>query len=239
MWSVDLTLPTPQQNLACDEALVDWCEQGHDEEILRFWESPEYFVVLGYSGRAAAEVNLSACRRDGFPVLRRCSGGGAVVQGPGCLNYSLILRIADRAPLKGITETNNFIMRRHKEALEPVLGAGVAIQGFTDLALGLRKFSGNAQHRKRRFVLFHGTLLLDFDIPRMDELLPLPSRQPAYRQNRPHRDFLVNLEAPASVIKEVLKKSWNVTGALEKIPLEKIDDLVESRYGRKEWNFKF
>jgi lipoate-protein ligase A len=162
-----------------------------------------------------------------------------VVQGPGCLNYSLILRIADRAPLKGITETNNFIMRRHKEALEPVLGAGVAIQGFTDLALGLRKFSGNAQHRKRRFVLFHGTLLLDFDIPRLDELLPLPSRQPAYRQNRPHRDFLVNLKAPASVIKEALKKSWNVTGVLAKIPLEKIDDLVESRYGTEEWNFKF
>ena len=239
MQSVDLTLPTPEQNLACDEALLEWCEQGHGEELLRFWESPEYFVVLGYSGKAASEVNLSACRKTRVPVLRRCSGGGAVVQGPGCLNYSLILQIADRAALRGITETNCFVMRRHREVLESIVGAEIAVQGFTDLALGGRKFSGNSQHRKRRFLLFHGTLLLDFDIPRMDELLPLPSRQPAYRQNRSHGDFLTNLNAPASVIEEALKSSWNVTGTLDKIPVGKIDELVARRYGREEWNFKF
>ncbi|MGH7831740.1 MAG: lipoate--protein ligase family protein [Candidatus Binatia bacterium] len=239
MKSIDLTFPTPEGNLACDEALIEWCEQGHGEELLRFWESPEYFVVLGYSGKAASEVNLSACRRARVPVLRRCSGGGAVVQGPGCLNYSLILQIADRTALKGITETNGFVMRRHREVLESIVGAEIAVQGFTDLALGERKFSGISQHRKRRFLLFHGTLLLHFDIPRMDELLPLPLRQPAYRQNRSHGDFLTNLNAPASAIKEALKKSWNVTGPLEQLPLETIADLVERRYGREDWNFKF
>jgi hypothetical protein len=25
--NLDLTLPTPQQKLACDEALLDWCEE--------------------------------------------------------------------------------------------------------------------------------------------------------------------------------------------------------------------
>src|SRR2546426_2926796 len=77
----DLALPTPEQNLACDEALLDLCEEDGCEEILRFWEHRKHFVVLGYSNNAATEVNLDAARRDGVPVLRRCSGGGAVLQG--------------------------------------------------------------------------------------------------------------------------------------------------------------
>ena len=239
MECIDLTFPTPQQNLACDEALIDWCEQGHDQEILRFWESPEYFVVLGYSNRISSEVNLPSCQAKHIPVLRRCSGGGTVLQGPGCLNYSLVLKIGNWAPLKSITETNGFVMRCHQEALEPIIGAETEIQGCTDLALGRLKFSGNAQHRKRRFLLFHGTFLLHFDIALADLLLPLPSRQPSYRQNRFHGDFLTNLNVPASVIKDALRKTWNVTDKLEHVSLERIDDLVERRYGTAEWSFRF
>ena len=38
MQLLDLTFPTPEENLACDEALLEMCEQGYDREILRFWE---------------------------------------------------------------------------------------------------------------------------------------------------------------------------------------------------------
>jgi len=62
MKHLDLTLATPAENLACDEALLDWCEEGHRaDEILRFWEAKEYFVVIGYANKAATEANLSAC----------------------------------------------------------------------------------------------------------------------------------------------------------------------------------
>ena len=37
MKQLDLTLPSPAENLACDEALLDWCEENGGEEILRFW----------------------------------------------------------------------------------------------------------------------------------------------------------------------------------------------------------
>ncbi len=120
---LDLTLLTPQENLACDEALLDWCEEGFAHEILRVWQPRRHFVVLGYSNKSRAEVNLDSCRTLGIPVLRRCSGGGTVLQGPGCLNYSLILRIPEDGPLKGITETNIHIMNRHKDALAPLLKA--------------------------------------------------------------------------------------------------------------------
>ena len=59
--------------------------------MLRFWEPNKPFVVVGYANQAAREVDLEACRKLGIPVFRRCTGGGTVLQGPGCLNYSLDL----------------------------------------------------------------------------------------------------------------------------------------------------
>ena len=86
MRHLDLTIPSPAENLACDEALLDWCESGDGVECLRFWESPEPFVVVGYANKVETEVNVAACEARKIPILRRCSGGGTVVQGPGCLN---------------------------------------------------------------------------------------------------------------------------------------------------------
>ena len=98
MKCLDLTLRTPAENLACDEGLLDFCEGGCGHEILRFWEPQTHFVVLGHANRVATEVDREACERLGIPVLRRCSGGGTVLQGPGCLNYSLILKFPCTAP---------------------------------------------------------------------------------------------------------------------------------------------
>src|SRR5689334_4969218 len=94
---LDLTLSSPSLNLALDEALLDQCEEGSSDEVLRFWEPREPFVVLGYSNKVLSEVNLSYCRENNIPVLRRTSGGGTVLQGPGCLNYSLVLA-SERRP---------------------------------------------------------------------------------------------------------------------------------------------
>jgi lipoate-protein ligase A len=234
----DFTFPTPAENLAGDEALMDLCEKGLEGEILRFWEPQTPFVVLGYANQAAREVNLEACKRDGIPVFRRCSGGGTVVQGPGCLNYSLILRM-DADPLRSITGTNKFIMERNVAALEPLLPAGAQIQGHTDLALRNLKFSGNAQRRLRNCLIFHGTFLLNFDLSLIEKLLPMPSRQPCYRENRSHADFLTNLNLPPADVKLALRRIWNAEKALTNVPMEKIRELVAARYSRPEWNTKF
>ena len=72
-----------------------------------------------------------------------------------------------------------------------------------------RKFSGNAQRRRRRFLLFHGTFLLDFPIPLVEELLPYPPKAPPYRRRRRHGAFLTNLRQPPARIKALLMGSWN------------------------------
>ncbi|HTN71202.1 MAG TPA: lipoate--protein ligase family protein, partial [Methylomirabilota bacterium] len=76
---LELTFADPARNLACDEALLELCEQKEAEGILRIWEPQTYFVVLGYSNKLATEVNVEACAERGMPVLRRFSGGGTVL----------------------------------------------------------------------------------------------------------------------------------------------------------------
>jgi len=241
---LDLTLPTPAENLACDEALLDLCEAGFAHEILRVWQPPEHFLVLGYSNPTATEINLDCAQHDGLPVLRRCTGGGAVLQGPGCLNYSLILRIPESGPLAHICETNQFIMEKHRQLLTPVVGqaarlATVCVQGHSDLTLGDLKFSGNAQRRRRRHLLFHGSFLLNLDVERVERLLPLPAREPTYRHHRPHKEFLVNLGVAGQSIQAALRHGWQATEVFRELPVAKIAALARDQYLANNWIFKF
>ena len=237
---LNLTLSTPEANLACDEALLSLCENGLDEEVLRFWEPNQHFVVLGYSKKVKEEVNQRACAANGIPILRRFSGGGTVLQGPGCLNYSLILRIPKKGQLSTITGTNSYIMQRHRAAMQAMVKDQVQIQGHTDLTIGALKFSGNAQRRKERYLLFHGTFLLHFDIRLTEKVLRLPPRQPAYRNNRSHRQFMVNLDAELRQVIDALKHVWKADQPLREgdIALDQIESLVRKRYSQKEWNYK-
>lgn len=236
---LDHTFPTPEENLAGDEALLDFGEETGGEEILRFWEPPRPFVVLGYANRVAAEVDAGACQARGVPILRRCSGGGAVLQGPGCLNYALVLRLTADGPLATITGANRFIMERNARAVAETLGRPVAVQGHTDLTLGGRKFSGNSQRRKRTRLLFHGCFLLDLDLALIERCLRLPSRQPSYRRHRPHADFVVNLRVNAEPLKAALRRTWNATGPMTNLPSERLARLAREKYATPEWNFRF
>ena len=235
----DLTFSAPAENLACDEALLDLCESGFAEEVLRFWESPNHFVVVGYGNKVEAEVDVAVSRADGIPVLRRCSGGGTVLQGPGCLNYSLVLLIDAHHELENITSANCHIMKRNAAALSKVIGKTASVEGFTDLALDGRKFSGNAQRRKRTHLLFHGTFLLDFDLQLIERYLRAPSRQPDYRCDRSHLDFLRPVNVSREEIKRALRGEWNATEALPSLPEEPLKKLIADKYSRAEWNLKF
>jgi lipoate-protein ligase A len=232
----DWTCPAPAEDMACDEALLDAAEDSRLGEVLRFYEPRDYFVVLGYGNRARTETRWDACRREGIPVLRRCSGGGTVLQGPGCLSYALVLA-ADQPETASISDANRFIMGRHRRVIQGLVGGEVLTQGHTDLTWNGLKFSGNAQRRKRRFLLFHGTFLYSFDLSRMDQCLAMPSTEPDYRQHRPHSEFLVNLPVVAEALKDTLRAAWRADESLVAPP--DWNGLVASRYGLEEWNQRF
>src|SRR5258708_6676668 len=112
------------------------------------------------------------------------------------------------------------------------------VEGFTDLAVNGLKFSGNAQRRKRRCLLFQGTFLLDLDLTLVEKLRRPPSRQPAYRENRSHVDFLTRLGCPASGIKGALQKVWNAKEPPEVMPAAAINQLAQAKYETEDWNLK-
>lgn len=234
---LDQTLASPPENLALDEALLIEAEAGGGE-VLRFWESPTPFVVVGIGAKVEHEVYRDLCQTRNIPVLRRCSGGGTVVQGPGCLNYALVLSVPESGPLTTIQGTNQLVMQRNAKALSSLVRQAISIQGHTDLALNGMKFSGNAQRRLRRHLLFHGTFLLHFNLSLISELLPIPTLQPPYRRNRSHEAFLENLNLSSTELKSALKQEWDAEEPTSSIPRQRTATLVEERYGCAVWNLR-
>ncbi|HXD85749.1 MAG TPA: lipoate--protein ligase family protein [Urbifossiella sp.] len=233
---LDLTLGDAAANLALDEALLLEAEAGRGGEVLRLWELPDHAVVVGAGGSAANDVNRDACSRDGVPILRRGSGGGTVLLGPGCLCYSLVLR-TDRAPgLDLIQPATRYVLGKMLNAIAAVV-PGLMIAGTSDLAAGGVKFSGNAQQRKQRFFLHHGTLMAGFDLDRMTRYLHAPERQPDYRGGRAHREFVGNLPATTEQLKRLLIAEWQAQGECAP-PLERARELVAEKYGQDSWNLR-
>jgi lipoate-protein ligase A len=195
----------PQEHLARDLALFQSVEDGASGNLWRYWQATRPVVVVGRSSHIAADVVQETCGADGVAVLRRSSGGGAVVLGPGCLNYAVVLSLVSWPELTNVAGSFRFILGRIVAALGI---PGLAVAGETDLVLGGRKVSGNAQRRGRRALLHHGTLLYDFDHGLAVRYLKEPVRQPAHRAARRHAEFIGNLPLSAETIQARLETVW-------------------------------
>lgn len=196
----------PEENLARDEAML----LGQTEGV-RVWESATYFVVLGRGGSVADDVHEDECAAMGVPILRRCSGGGTVVQGPGCLNYCVVLDAHKTPEVATIAGTTQFVLSRVIAAVREAGGGELVVPGVSDLATpdGF-KVSGNAQKRRKNWVLFHGTLLYNFDLPLVSRLLKEPPVRPPWRGERSHNSFVKNLNHAFNVEQFVvaLHRMW-------------------------------
>ena len=187
------------ENLALDEMLL-----GQGDEVLRFWESTTPVVVVGQSGRIAEQVRVDACSADGVSILRRCSGGGAVVLARGCLNYSFIFSLQHRPAWHNVRLSVREILGRMAAVLD------VDVQAPADLSRNGRKVSGSAQRRTATALLHHGTILYSFDPELAERYLQPPTRQPAYRAGRTHRDFLGTVPFSAPELQQRIAKAWDL-----------------------------
>lgn len=162
----------------------------------RAWTCRSVAVVLGVSRDLHAEVDTDACRTRGAAILRRSSGGGTVVIGPGTLQWALVIphdEGMEPPSLDAAKGSANAAVRRALAAA----GAGIALDDdpWGDLCAGDRKVGGLAIRRQRAATLVHGTLLTTADIANIAALLKHPQREPAWRRGRPHGDFLARLGA--------------------------------------------
>ncbi len=165
--------------LRLEEALLrtdqrNWC-------LINQGSSPA--IVMGISGKAERLVHPDSP----LPVIRRFSGGGTVVIDA---NTLLVTLICNRSALS-IEPYPEPILRWMASLYSPLFSQGFALSE-NDFTLHGKKFAGHAQYLSKDRWLHHSTILYDYDDQTMDYLL-LPERQPKYRQNRPHRDFVCRL----------------------------------------------
>lgn len=234
-----LTLDSAAANVALDEALLEEAEHGRAKgELLRLWQPAETVAVLGRSSPAATEVNMELCRQDGIPVIRRCSGGATILTAPGCLMYAVVLGYESNPQLRMLDFAHRFVMQKIQQA---ILNRGVetGFQGTCDLTIDNRKVSGNALRCKKNYLVYHGTLICDeFDLELIPKYLGTPKRQPDYRRQRQHQDFLTRIPVSTTELSNALQETWNCDETISDWPQDAVEKLVTEKYGLHEWNFK-
>jgi lipoate---protein ligase len=179
---------TVAQNLALDDTMARTASET-GRHSLRFWWGGPTAVVMGFSEKINRAVDPDECRMLGIDVLKRSTGGGSVLQTSGVFNYSFVMPL-DRMmdPMRAFRFGTDLIL-----AVLRAFGLAGTTEGISDVAVEGRKISGNAQAQRRRALLLHGTLLADFDYDIAERVLRHPSREPVYRRNRSHRDFMITL----------------------------------------------
>ena len=241
------TRADPREDLALDGALLRDCDARGDAPprggVLRIWERPAPCVVLGRANRAARNVDAAACAAGGVPVLRRGSGGGTVLLGPGAICWSLVLPVGPPAGVPGdIPAVTAAIMHRLAAAFRDA-GVPAGVDGTSDLTVrgqnGNRvKVGGNAQRWLQRAMLHHGTLLYDFDLSLIPRYLSPPERQPEYRAGRPHAAFVTNLPLPRAAVLDALTAALGAGGERADPPLALMRESMAERYARPDWHAK-
>ena len=235
---LELTLESSVANIALDEALLETAElEENASEVLRIWEPRVPAVVIGRSSPVEKEVDLDFCKSNNIEVFRRCSGGQSILTGPGCLMYAVVLDYRKRPELRMLEQAHRFVMGQMAAALDS-LSIETKLQGTSDLTLGGRKFSGNALRCKRNWLVYHGTMLCDFDLDLIAKCLRDPIRQPEYRSERSHEDFLTQLPTTTSSLAAAIAKQWKATEQPVGWPRELTDQLVAQKYSQPEWTFK-
>jgi len=242
MFAVCFHTDEPASHLACDDVILRRAEAGLMDECLRFYEVDPPTVVLGVAGRWEREVCVDACRRAGVPILRRASGGGAVLLASGCLNYSLVLDTRGRSALRGVRSSYQWVLARLVGALD-TRGVHCRPAGLSDLAWNDRKVGGSAQKRRRHIVLHHGTLLYEFDIEQMARFLGEPASCPDYRAGRCHSEFVTNLPVGRAALQQAVGDAFDVDPAMPLLDLTgelaaDVAVLVREKYGSDGWNLR-
>ncbi|MGI6092877.1 MAG: lipoate--protein ligase family protein [Veillonellaceae bacterium] len=188
---------TAAQNMAVDEAILKAHAAGEVPPTLRFYGWHPAAVSLGYFQSADAEIDIAACRANGIDLVRRLTGGRAVLHDME-LTYSLVISENDplipptitasyryfsqgliaglqkmgvKAQMSMPREAYSQSKRRHASA------ACFDASSHYEITFAGRKLIGSAQVRKDGVIMQHGSILLTFEPAILVSLLNLPSAE--------------------------------------------------------------
>jgi len=162
---------SPRMNLALDEVLTSRVGEGRRRPTLRIWEWDESAVVIGSFQSYRNEVDPEGAAKHGFDVVRRISGGGAMMMAAGqIITYSLYV---PASLVQGMTFADSYAFLDDwvLHALRSV-GIDATYQPLNDIASPTGKIGGAAQKRLANGgVLHHATISYDIDGQTMTEVL--------------------------------------------------------------------
>lgn len=172
------------EQLQIEEALLradqeNWCILNHG--------SPPA-IVFGISGKPHLHIDKERYSQNPVPLIRRFSGGGTVLTDPNTLFITFICNVKDTQ----VPCSPREILFWTEELYRPLFNHPTFHVRENDYAFGEKKFGGNAHYLTRDRWLHHTCFLWSYD-PQAMKMLALPSKQPTYRQNRSHDDFLTIL----------------------------------------------
>jgi lipoate-protein ligase A len=161
----------PRMHLALDEVLSNSVSAGIRTPTLRIWEWEESAVVIGSFQSVKNEVDPEGARRYGFDVVRRITGGGAMMMEKGSvISYSLYAP-ADLVSGMSFADSYAYLDDWVLVALRS-LGLEATYKPLNDISSPHGKIGGAAQKRfKDGAVLHHATMSYDMDGSTMNEVL--------------------------------------------------------------------
>lgn len=253
-------------NMALDEALLEAVAGGRSRPLLRLYRWSPPAVTLGYA-QPATEVNAAACRELGFDLVRRPTGGRAVLHDREA-TYAVIAPARFPAFAGPLLETYGVIARALRRAVadlgipaEPVPGRRRAVPGeggaicFTapssrELVFRGCKIAGSAQKRIGGAFLQHGSIPVEMDLDQLCRLID-PGRKGGRAGDPAKLAQSVGwlnrwLDRPIAVemVEAALVAAFERELALHFLPEEptslewdRARQLVAEKYGKTDWTF--
>jgi lipoate---protein ligase len=171
--------------------------EEHEPETFRTWIPDKSYIVLGQSNKAENSIHIEAVQQDQIGIIKRPSGGEAVIITPKTLIISAFL-ISQKMenPSKYFLLFNKRIIR----ALESLNVENLKYRGISDIAIGEKKILGSSIYRKTKKVLYHAVLNICEESSLMERYLKHPAKEPDYRKGRKHSDFVSSLHEASFLV---------------------------------------
>lgn len=224
-------------NMAIDEALMENIDHA---PILRIYGWRPAAVSIGYFQSIQEEIDLEKCSRMGVDVIRRLTGGGAVLHEME-LTYSFITK---QYP-QNIMESYRWICEAVVTSMNR-LGFDASFVPLNDIVVNGKKVSGSAQTRRKGVLLQHGTLLLGADVDKMFCVLKVPSEKVKDKIIKDVKERVTSLsgitfEEMASSLKTSFATKFDaklLADTMSRKEIKRAIWLAERKYSTKEWNFR-
>ncbi|MDH5807049.1 MAG: biotin/lipoate A/B protein ligase family protein [Candidatus Methanomethylicaceae archaeon] len=240
-------IENPFYNMALDEAIARCVGLGLSPPTLRLYGWWPRAVSIGYFQEVYDVVDVEFCKNNGIEIVRRITGGGAVIHTEGELTYSFIVRNDGSLVSMDIEESYREICSPIIEALRDY-GINAKFRPINDIEVEGRKISGNAQTRRFGSVLQHGTILISLDYNLLKALKidieklkdkgvkEISKRVTTLREF----DLKISREELSEKLIEKFGKYFGLTPIYGNITNEERSITIEllKKYKSNEWNFK-